>query len=319
MSPETEQLSTNHKALHINLDHARYGTFAEIGAGQEVVRWFFHVGGAAGTIAKSMSAYDMTVSDAIYGPCQRYVCRQRLEAMLDREYALNLDRLQESRGDTTAFFAFADTVSARNYQGTNECHGWMGVAFQMHPRDEVNQIILHVRMLDLGKRPSAGGPGDRRREPALRRLLPRHEPEQLMESLLDNLSTRRIEIDMIEFSGIGFRHVDNRVMSLRWCSWASATRPCSRPTAKCCSLPKCCTRSRSWWSAGSFRPVRTSISTCSAAPTRSSRASPSGRRADRDADGTHDEQAANGRQGDESTCAISSPGPTCWRPAATRC
>ena len=148
MSPETEKLSTNHKALHINLDQRRYGTFAEIGAGQEVVRWFFHVGGAAGTIAKSMSAYDMTVSDAVYGPCQRYVCRQRLEAMLDREYALNIDRLQESRGDTTAFFAFADTVSARNYQGTNECHGWMGVRFQMHPRDDVNQIIFHVRMLD---------------------------------------------------------------------------------------------------------------------------------------------------------------------------
>src|ERR1700760_205381 len=105
--------NTERKALAINLDQRRYGTFAEIGAGQEVVRWFFRVGGAAGTIAKSMSAYDMTVSDAIYGACERYVCRARLESMLDHEHQLNVDRLRDGRGDTTAFFVFADTVSAR--------------------------------------------------------------------------------------------------------------------------------------------------------------------------------------------------------------
>src|SRR5437762_6597047 len=116
-----EILGTHQKALQINLDPNKYGTFAEIGAGQEVARWFFRVGGAAGTIAKSMSAYDMTVSDAIYGHCERYVCRQRLESMLDYEQALNMSRLRESRGDTTAFFVFADTVSARNFKGTNEC------------------------------------------------------------------------------------------------------------------------------------------------------------------------------------------------------
>src|SRR3974390_770684 len=104
-----EILTTDHKAVHINLDQRRYGTFAEIGAGQEVVRWFFHVGGAAGTIAKSISAYDMAVSDAIYGETERYVSRQRLEAMLDHEHTLNLSRLQENRGDTTSFFVFADT------------------------------------------------------------------------------------------------------------------------------------------------------------------------------------------------------------------
>src|SRR5437868_11605773 len=103
-----ETIDTHSKALRINLDPRWYGTFAEIGAGQEVVRWFFRVGAAAGTIAKSMSAYDMTVSDAIYGSRDRYVCRQRLEAMLDHEQALNVDRLRESRGDTTAFFTFAD-------------------------------------------------------------------------------------------------------------------------------------------------------------------------------------------------------------------
>lgn len=109
--------NTESKALAVNLDPRRYGSFAEIGAGQEVVRWFFRVGGAAGTIAKSMSAYDMSVSDAIYGHCDRYVCRRRMEDMLDHEHALNLERLRESRGDTTAFFSFADTVSARNFKG----------------------------------------------------------------------------------------------------------------------------------------------------------------------------------------------------------
>src|SRR3954471_5745219 len=143
-----EKPDTHQKALAINLDAKRYGTFAEIGAGQEVVRWFFRVGGAAGTIAKSISAYDMAVSDAIYGQTQRYVARQRLESMLDYEHKLNLERLREARSDTTSFFAFADTVSARNYKGTNECHGWMGVKFQAHPRDQDSGIIIHVRMLD---------------------------------------------------------------------------------------------------------------------------------------------------------------------------
>ncbi len=140
-------IDTHQKALNVNLDPRRYGTFAEIGAGQEVVRWFFRVGGGAGTIAKSISAYDMKVSDAIYGRATRYVCRERLQAMLDYEHRLNLDRLRDTRGDTCAFFAFADTVSARNFKGTNECHGWMGIKFQAYPRDEDSQIIIHVRML----------------------------------------------------------------------------------------------------------------------------------------------------------------------------
>ena len=145
---ERPRLTTNQKALKINLDPIRYGTFAEIGAGQEVARWFFKVGAAAGTISKSMSAYDMAVSDAIYGRCKRYVSRERLQSMLDHEHRLNLERLRSSRGNGTAFFAFADTVAARNYQGTNECHGWMGVKFQTHPRDEDSQVIIHVRMLE---------------------------------------------------------------------------------------------------------------------------------------------------------------------------
>ncbi|HEV2971679.1 MAG TPA: TonB-dependent receptor [Pirellulales bacterium] len=210
-----EHPTTDRKALEVNLDQRRYGTFAEIGAGQEVVRWFFRVGGAAGTIAKSMSAYDMTVSDAIYGPCDRYVCRQRLESMLDHEQELNLSRLRESRGDTTAFFVFADTVSARNFKGTNECHGWMGVRFQAHPRDQDSQIILHVRMLDVENALQQEALGIVGVNLLYGAFNLNHEPDRLVESLLDNLNTRRIEIDMIEFSGIAFRQVDNRVMSLR--------------------------------------------------------------------------------------------------------
>ncbi len=214
-STSTERPTTERKALAINLDPRRYGSFAEIGAGQEVVRWFFRVGAAAGTIAKSMSAYDMKVSDAIYGQCDRYVSRRRLEDMLKIEHELNLERLKETRGDTTAFFAFADTVSARNFQGTNECHGWMGIRFQAHPRDQDSQIILHVRMLDNENAAQQEALGIVGVNLLYGAFFLNHEPEKLLESLLDNLSTRRIEIDMIEFSGIAFRHVDNRVMSLR--------------------------------------------------------------------------------------------------------
>jgi len=209
------KLNTHQKALRINLDQGRYGTFAEIGAGQEVARWFFKVGAAAGTISKTMSAYDMTVSDAIYGRCSRYVSRERLEAMLDHEHTLNLERLRDSRGDNTAFFAFADTVSARNFHGTNECHGWMGVKFQAHPRDEDSEIIIHVRMLDHENSLQQEALGIVGVNLLFGAFTLHHKPELLLESLLDNLTTERIEIDMIEFKGIEFRHVDNRVMSLK--------------------------------------------------------------------------------------------------------
>jgi hypothetical protein len=210
-----ERPNTERKALAINLDPRRYGSFAEIGAGQEVVRWFFRVGGAAGTIAKSMSAYDMSVSDAIYGKCQRYVSHQRLTQMLHYEQSKNYERLSVSRGDTTSFFTFADTVSARNFHGTNECHGWMGIRFQAHPRDQDSEIILHVRMLDTENSLQQEALGIVGVNLLYAAFFLNHDPDALIESLLDNLSTRRIEIDMIEFKGIAFRHVDNRVMSLR--------------------------------------------------------------------------------------------------------
>lgn len=208
-------LDTHAKALQINQDARRYGTFAEIGAGQEVVRWFFRTRGASSTIAKSMSAYDMAVSDAIYGKAERYVCRPRLQSMLDHEHGLNLSRLSETRGETTAFFAFADTVSARSYRGSNECHGWMGVKFQARPRDQDSQITIHVRMLDSENALQQEALGIVGVNLLYGAFFLSNEPELLIESLLDGLTTQRIEIDMVEFTGIEFRQVDNRLMSLK--------------------------------------------------------------------------------------------------------
>jgi len=203
------------KALRVNLDPRFYGTFAEIGAGQEVVRWFFHAGAAAGTIAKSISAYDMQVSDAIYGPCKRYVCRERLEAMLDYEQRLNLERLGSQRGESTAFFSFADTVSARSFRGNNECHGWMGVRFQTRPGGANQQIVIHVRMLDLENAAQQEALGIVGVNLVHGACFLHDAPERLLESLLDGLTTNRIEIDLVDFSGDAFERVDNRVLSLR--------------------------------------------------------------------------------------------------------
>src|SRR5688572_25431697 len=210
-----EKINAHQKALKVNLENRWYGSFAEIGAGQEVVRWFFRVGGASGTVAKSMSAYDMAVSDAIYGTTERYVSRSRLQAMLNTEFALNLERLSASRGDQTSFFAFADTVATRNFAGTNECHGWMGVKFQAQPRDEPSQVILHVRLLDQEAQAQQEALGIVGVNLCYGAFFMHHQPEALVESLLDSLTTGRIEIDMIEFSGIEFRNVDNRLMALK--------------------------------------------------------------------------------------------------------
>jgi len=210
-----EAPSTRQKALQINLDTSKYGTFAEIGAGQEVARWFFLVGGAAGTVAKSISAYDMAVSDAIYGPSERYVSRQRLQAMLDYEFKLLLERLNAKRGDNTTFFVYANTMAARSYTRHEEGHGWMGIQFQHQPHAEPSQILIHVRMLD----------GENAREQEAIGILGvnlvygayyyRDDPPMLISSLLDGLSTDRIDIDMIRFSGPKFAKVDNRLMSLQ--------------------------------------------------------------------------------------------------------
>jgi hypothetical protein len=207
-------VDTHQKALRINLDQAKYGTFAEIGAGQEVARWFFRVGGASGTIAKSISAYDMIVSDAIYGHSDRYVSRQRLQTMLDYEFDLMRERLNAQRGQSTRFFVFADTVAAHSQFHPGESQGWMGVRFQTQPGAEPSQIMIHVRMLDkdiLQQQEALGIVGVN----LIYASLYLHGRGNLITSLLDNLTSERVEIDMIKFSGPSFAQVDNRLMALQ--------------------------------------------------------------------------------------------------------
>ena len=252
---DREILDPQRKALKVNLDPRRYGTFAEIGAGQEVVRWFFRAGAAAGTIAKSISAYDMKVSDAIYGRADRYVTRQRLEQMLTHEYDLNLERLRETRGDSTAFFAFADTVAAQSFKGTSECHGWMGVRFQAHPRDEVSQILIHVHMWDKDASAQSEALGIVGVNLLFGACFHHHEPEVLIESLLDGLSIRRIEVDMIEFSGIEFRHVDNRLMSLKLVSLGLTDAAMFGPDGAVLQPSEVFYKKNVLVERGSFRPV----------------------------------------------------------------
>lgn len=210
-----QQTSAQQKALQINLDAGKYGTFAEIGAGQEVARCFFHVGGAAGTVAKSMSAYDMAVSDAIYGPAERYVSRKRLQAMLDYEFDLLLQRLNKTRGATTTFFTFADTVATRSFSHQDEGHGWLGIKFQAESQGPASQIIIHVRLLDeenVRQQETLGVIGVNLIHGA---FFHHHEPETLIAKLMDGLTWRRLEVDMISFSGPAFAKVDNRLMSLQ--------------------------------------------------------------------------------------------------------
>jgi hypothetical protein len=215
MAEQKELLTTNRKALTINLDERKYGTFAEIGAGQEVARIFFQAGGASGTIAKTISAYDMNFSDAIYGKAPRYVSRERLGLMLDREFDLLRERLAASRGDRTAFFVFADTVATKGFKGTNDAHGWMGVRFQTDPDGPASEVLLHVRMWDKENVQQQEALGIAGTNLIYAAFYYREDPERFIGSLVDNLGTPRFEVDMIKFSGPAFAHLDNRVMALR--------------------------------------------------------------------------------------------------------
>lgn len=249
------QTDTHQKALKINLDRRWYGSFAEIGAGQEVVRWFFRVGGAAGTVAKSMSAYDMKVSDAIYGPTKRYVSRERLEAMLDHEFALNIQRLGDTRGDSTSFFAFADTVVARSYKGGNECHGWMGVKFQAHPRDEPSRIVIHLRMLDESAAQQQEALGIVGVNLLYGAFFLHHKPDQIVEGLRDAVGTARVQIDMIEFNGIEFRHVDNRLTAVKLVQLGLSGAAMFGPTGEVLQPSEVLYKKPILVERGSFRPV----------------------------------------------------------------
>jgi hypothetical protein len=205
-----EPLDTYQKALALNLDATIFGSFAEIGAGQEVARWFLRVGAASGTVAKTISAYDKKVSDELYGAGTRYVSRERLRTMLDREWGQLLSQLRESRGRDTRFFAFANSVSARNFAGTNECHGWMGIRFLERPGGEPSDVLLHLNLMD---------PANLLQQEALGIVGVNlvygvhHEREGLdafLAGLCAGLPAGRIEIDGIELRGPAFAGWDRR-------------------------------------------------------------------------------------------------------------
>ena len=202
--PSIEQLDSHRKALTLNLDPSTFGSFAEIGAGQEVARWFLIVGGASGTVAKTISAYDKEVSDDLYGAGSRYVSKQRLEAMLDNEWAQLRSQLDNTRGSHTRFFSFVDTVSARNYAGTNDSHGWIGLRFQLEPGGPPNEFLLHINMRDPSnvlQQEAIGILGVNLIYAAFYQI---HTKESFLDGLAQEVVKERIEIDFVDFRGPAF-------------------------------------------------------------------------------------------------------------------
>ena len=230
MRKRDNTLTTDQKALSINLDKLKYGSIVEIGAGQEVARRFFSVGAAAGTIAKTMSAYDMAVSDDIYGHVDRYVSRERVLQMLDKEFSQVVQRLAHIRPKNTTFFAYAATVTARSFKQSSECHGWIGMRVQLHPGAEPSDVILHVRMLDNDNALQAEALGILGVNLIYGMYYHYQTPEWVVEGLGDGLGPERIEVDLIHFSGPYFEEVENRLMNLHlirsWLTRAVVFNPC---------------------------------------------------------------------------------------------
>ena len=216
MNNSISSRTTSNKALRINLDEKKYGTIAEIGAGQEVARQFFLAGAAAGTIAKTISAYDMQFSDAIYGTQEsgRYVSESRLNAMLEKEYNLVVSRVADTRSKASRFFSYAATVSAKSFNRDNECHAWCGVRLQMYPGAEHSDITIHVRMLDNSAEQQQATLGILGVNLIYAGYYYFENPKKIIDSLSDGLSQNQIEIDYIKFSGPYFEEVDNRAINL---------------------------------------------------------------------------------------------------------
>jgi hypothetical protein len=213
---EREILDTKRKALKINLNPKIYGTFAEIGAGQEVARNFFTAGAASGTVAKTMSAYDMTFSDAIYGVEEsgRYVSQSRLLRMLHHEFSLLTERLSAEKYDDRTFFAFADTVTTLNYNKSNDPHGWIGIRFQAEPGGEPNEIFFHVRLLDTDAALQQNVLGIIGVNLVYAAFYYRDDRKAMIESLADNLTVGSVEIDLISVNGPVFKGADNILLNL---------------------------------------------------------------------------------------------------------
>lgn len=252
-----KDIGTKQKSLAINLDPHIYGSFAEIGAGQDVAANFFKAGGSSGTIAKTMSAYDMTFSDAIYGVQQvrRYVSEQRLISMLDHEYGLLIERLAEQRGATTTFFAFSDTVSALNYHKTNDGHGWMGVRFQLKPNGDFNDVVIHVKLLDNDNNLQQQAVGILGVNLMYACFFYNENPLVFLLSLMDGLSRDRIQIDMVRFEGPGFIKVDNRLMSLHLVKYGFSDVAVFGPDGKNLQPSEALHKKHAVVIRGRFRPV----------------------------------------------------------------
>ncbi len=216
MSFETQTLAaTQEKAFRINMDKMFYGSFAEIGAGQETANWFFRSSGAAGTVAKTISAYDMTVSDSLYGPVRRYVSEERLKQMMDYEYRQLINRLGDKRGKETCFFSFCNTVKCKGYRDNGPWSAWIGVRFQLRPEAEPSDLVMHVRLLvpdhDLQMR-VLGILGVN----LLHALFYKRERmEEFVQCVGDNLDRSLYEVDLMRFSGHGFSMFDNRILALQ--------------------------------------------------------------------------------------------------------
>lgn len=217
MNKNSRPLTPNQKALTINLNRNIYGSFAEIGAGQETVRFFYRAGGASGTLAKAMSAYDKNFSDAIYGKesDHRYVTQERLNRMLDHEANLLEERLDSEQHQGQCYFAYANTVTTIDYAKTFKGHGWVGIKFQTKAEGEYSKIILHVRFKENSAHLQQETLGVMGVNLIYGAFHFHQNPRKLLDSLYDSLDKDQIEIDTINFSGPAFRYVDNRLMSLQ--------------------------------------------------------------------------------------------------------
>ncbi|MBE8162994.1 MAG: hypothetical protein HAW63_03295 [Bdellovibrionaceae bacterium] len=205
-------LLTKEKALEINKDSKPYGTFAEIGAGQEVARHFFQAGLSSHTIAKTMSAYDMSLSDEIYGESPRYVCADRVKKMLQYEYDLLVTRLSKTRGDKTQFFSYANTVTTTNSSNKNS-HGWMGFCFQEKEGSLPSKVIIHLKLHHAQRLVQQTEIGTLGVNLIYNSLYKRENLSEFISSLKDNLHST-VEIDYIDFTGTAFSHIDNRTANL---------------------------------------------------------------------------------------------------------
>ncbi len=257
MDKNTSSRSTLDKALRMNLDSKKYGTIVEIGAGQEVARQFFRAGAAAGSIAKTMSAYDMKFSDAIYGiqKDKRYVSKARVKAMIEKEFSLVIERVGTSRSKTTRYFAYGATVAAKSYQSENECHAWCGIRTQMYPGAEPSEIVIHIRMLDRDVDRQQSSLGVLGVNLIYAGYYYFEDPKRAIDSLTDNLEQGQIEIDSIEFNGPYFEEVDNRAINLHLIRSWKTRAIMFKPNGKVVVPAEMLYKKNVLTIRGSFRPV----------------------------------------------------------------